>query len=148
MATAGSRWDVVMSRNAGFSDQVVVEKVNSIKFNLWKAQYMKSDPDYLSCKKKECKRYQNGKCTATTCSGSIKFHVINIRRDIEFVFFSGGFLKPCIVGRSTPVGFANPKKPLFGHVSSTDSTGTSMRLTWVSGDKEPQQVQYGGGKTR
>lgn len=22
-----------------------------------------------------------------------------------------------------------------------------MRLTWVSGDKQPQQVQYGGGKS-
>jgi len=22
-----------------------------------------------------------------------------------------------------------------------------MRLTWVSGDKEPQQIQYGNGKT-
>jgi hypothetical protein len=23
-----------------------------------------------------------------------------------------------------------------------------VRLTWVSGDKEPQQVQYGNGKTQ
>ncbi|RDX65525.1 putative inactive purple acid phosphatase 27, partial [Mucuna pruriens] len=112
-----------------------------------KAQFMKNDPDYLSCKKKECKKYQNGKCVIATCSGSIQFHVINIRSDIEFVFFSGGFLKPCLVRRSTPLTFANPKKPLYGHLSSIDSTGTSMRLTWVSGDKEPQQIQYGNGKT-
>lgn len=87
---------------------------------------MKMDPDYLSCKNKECKQNQNGKSSVTTCSGSIKFHVINIRSDIEFVFFSGGFLKPCIVGRSLPLGFANPKKPLYGHLSSIDSTGTSV----------------------
>ncbi|KAL2329298.1 hypothetical protein Fmac_022725 [Flemingia macrophylla] len=99
-----------------------------------KAQYMNNDPNYLSC-------------NVTTCSGSIKFHVVNIRSEIEFVFFTGGFLNPCIVGRSTPVSFANPNKPLYGHLSSTDSTGTSMRLTWVSGDKEPQQIQYENGKT-
>lgn len=112
-----------------------------------KAQYMKNDPDYLGCKKKECKKSQNGECTVTTCSGSIQFHVVNIRSDIEFVFFSGGFLTPCMVGRSTPVSFANPKRPLYGHLSSTDSTGTSMRLTWVSGDNKLQQIQYGDGKT-
>ncbi|KAK7263945.1 hypothetical protein RJT34_31544 [Clitoria ternatea] len=112
-----------------------------------KAQYMKNDPDYLSCKKKECKKFQNGKCVVTTCSGSIKFHVVNIRSDIEFVFFSGGFLTPCVAARSTPLSFANPKKPLYGHLSSVDSTGSSMRLTWVSGDKEPQLIQYANGKT-
>ncbi|CAK8575676.1 unnamed protein product [Lathyrus sativus] len=112
-----------------------------------KAQYLKNDPDYLSCKNKECKKEQNGKCSVTTCSGSIKFHVINIRTDIEFVFFTGGFLTPYLAGRSTPLSFANPNKPLYGHLSSIDSTSISMRLTWVSGDKEPQQIQYGDGKT-
>ncbi|KAI4333044.1 hypothetical protein L6164_017899 [Bauhinia variegata] len=102
-----------------------------------KAQYMKNDPNYLSCKSK------NG----STCSGSLKFHVINIRTDIEFVFFSGGFATPCILTRSDALSFANPNKPLHGHLSSIDSTGTSMKLTWVSGDKEPQQVQYNNGKT-
>ncbi|XP_027354282.1 probable inactive purple acid phosphatase 27 [Abrus precatorius] len=112
-----------------------------------KAQYMKNDPDYLNCRNKECKKYQNGKCIVITCGGSIKFHVINIRSDIEFVFFTGGFVEPCIVGKSKPLGFANPKRPLYGHLSSIDSTGTSMRLTWVSGDREPQKVQYESGKT-
>ncbi|KAK4253781.1 hypothetical protein QN277_010413 [Acacia crassicarpa] len=112
-----------------------------------KAQYMKNDPDYLSCKNQECKKSENGKCTVTTCSGSIKFHVINIRTDIEFVFFSGGFSIPCILSRSTPLSFANPNKPLYGHISSIDSSGTSMRATWVSGDNQPQQLQYADGKT-
>ncbi|XP_054813737.1 probable inactive purple acid phosphatase 27 [Prosopis cineraria] len=112
-----------------------------------KAQYMKNDPNYLSCKNKECKKSENGNCTVTTCSGSLKFHVINIRTDIEFVFFSGGFSNPCILSRSTPLSFANPLKPLYGHISSIDSSGTSMRVIWVSGDKEPQQVQYADGKT-
>jgi len=132
---------------------------------------MKNDPNYLPCKNKECKKFQGGKCVNSTCSGSIRFHVINIRSDIEFVFFSNGFVRPCLVGRSTPVSFANPKRPLYGHLSSIDSSGTSvsmtllfllqifsvlyshifdlelqMRLTWVSGDKQPQQIQYGKGK--
>ncbi|XP_031284818.1 probable inactive purple acid phosphatase 27 [Pistacia vera] len=112
-----------------------------------KAQFMSKDPDYLSCKKQECKKYNNGECVVTTCSGSITFHVINIRTDIEFVFFAAGFETPCILSRSKPINFANANKPLYGHISSTDSTGTSMRLTWVSGDKEPQKVQYGDGKS-
>jgi len=61
-----------------------------------------------------------------TCSGSLKFHVINIRTEIEFVFFAGGFDIPCILTRSNPVKFANPKQPLYGHLSSIDSTGTSV----------------------
>ncbi|KAL5760345.1 hypothetical protein ACOSQ2_019183 [Xanthoceras sorbifolium] len=112
-----------------------------------KGQYVNNDPDYLSCKKKECKKYSNGKCEVTTCTGSIKFHVINIRTDIEFVFFAGGFDTPCILTRTNPVNFANPNHPLHGHLSSIDSTGTSMRVTWVSGDQEPQKVQYGDGKS-
>ncbi|KAG6630331.1 hypothetical protein CIPAW_13G010400 [Carya illinoinensis] len=111
-----------------------------------KAQYMSNDPDYLNCTKKECKKYKHGKCVKSTCSGSLRFHVINIRTDIEFVFFAGGFETPCVLTRSNPLNFANANQPLYGHLSSIDSTGTSMRLTWVSGDKAPQQVQYGDGK--
>ncbi|KAL6130007.1 hypothetical protein ACLB2K_068389 [Fragaria x ananassa] len=115
-----------------------------------KATYMSTDPDYLSCKKKECKKYQNGtsQCAVSTCSGSLTFHVINIRTDIEFVLFSGGFELPCILKRANPLKFANPNKPLYGHLSSIDSTGTAMKLTWVSGDDKPQQVQYGNGKSQ
>ncbi|KAJ7982290.1 Purple acid phosphatase [Quillaja saponaria] len=115
-----------------------------------KAAFMSNDPGYLSCKKNECKalsKLDKGKCRVTTCSGSLSFHVINIRTDIEFVLFAGGFENPCILAKSNPLSFSNPKKPLYGHISSIDSTGTSMRLTWVSGDKEPQQAQYGNGKT-
>ncbi|KAF9595166.1 hypothetical protein IFM89_037595 [Coptis chinensis] len=68
--------------------------------------------------------------------------------DIEFVFFTGGFNTPCVLTRSGAVNFANPNAPLYGHLSSIDSTGSSMKLTWVSGDKEPQQVQYGDGKSQ
>ncbi|PSS26490.1 Inactive purple acid phosphatase 27 precursor [Actinidia chinensis var. chinensis] len=113
-----------------------------------KAQYVSNDPNYLSCKKKECQKYDNGKCVVSTCSGSLSFHVINIRTDIEFVFFAGGFETPCILSRSVPLKFLNPEKPLYGHLSSVDSTGSSMRVTWVSGDKDPQQVQYGNGKSQ
>ncbi|XP_062175489.1 probable inactive purple acid phosphatase 27 isoform X2 [Alnus glutinosa] len=112
-----------------------------------KAMYMKNDPGYLSCKKKQCKKHSKGKCVVTSCSGALTFHVINIRTDIEFVFFGGGFETPCVFSRSGPISFANPEKPLYGHISSIDSTGRSMRLTWVSGNMEPQQVQYGDGKT-
>ena len=38
--------------------------INVVQSDLRKtqAQYMKNDPNYLSCKKKECKTFQNGKC--------------------------------------------------------------------------------------
>ena len=93
------------------------------------SQFMKNDPNYMSCKNKECKKYEKGKCVVSTCSGSIQFHVVNIRSDIEFVLFSNGFIRPCLVGRSTPLKFANPKSPLHGHLSSIDSSGTSVRTT-------------------
>ncbi|CAI9765012.1 unnamed protein product [Fraxinus pennsylvanica] len=112
-----------------------------------KAQYVRNDPDYLSCKKKECKKKVNGKCVLSTCGATLSFHVINIRTDIEFVLFSGGFLTPCILRRSQPLTFANPNKPLYGHISSTDSTSKSMRVTWVSGNQQSQLVQYGNGKS-
>ncbi|KAJ8635668.1 hypothetical protein MRB53_009935 [Persea americana] len=112
-----------------------------------KGQYMSTDPAYLKCEKRECKKYEKGVCVVTTCSGSLTFHVINIRTDIEFVYFGGGFQTPCILKRSSPVSFANPQMPLYGHLSSVDSTGKSMKLTWVSGDNKPQQVQYAGGKS-
>ncbi|XP_043692982.1 uncharacterized protein LOC122643427 [Telopea speciosissima] len=111
-----------------------------------KAQFLSNDPDYLGCKKQECKRYTKGICVLKTCVGSVTFHVINIRTAIEFVLFTGGFENPCIFRRTGSVNFANPKSPLYGHLSSIDSTGESMRLTWVSGEQQPQQVQYGDGK--
>ena len=88
--------------------------------------YMSSDPGYLSCKKKQCKKYSKGKCIVPTCSGALTFHVINIRTDIEFVYFGGGFETPCIFSRSGPISFANPNQPLYGHISSVDSTGKSV----------------------
>lgn len=88
---------------------------------------MSNDPDYLSCKKQECKKYKkNGECQIKTCSGSLVFHVVNIRTDIEFVFFGGGFATPCIFSRSNPLNFANANQPLYGHLSSSDSSGTSV----------------------
>ncbi|KAF3437455.1 hypothetical protein FNV43_RR20208 [Rhamnella rubrinervis] len=114
-----------------------------------KGMYMTNDPDYLSCKNKDCQKYDKyGKCELTTCSGTLQFHVINIRTDIEFVFFGGGFGTPCVFARSNPISFANPNKPLYGHLSSIDSTATSMRLTWVSGDEKPQKVEYASGKSQ
>ncbi|XP_062205277.1 probable inactive purple acid phosphatase 1 [Phragmites australis] len=73
--------------------------------------------------------------------------VVNFRTDVEFVLFSGGFKTPCVLERSGALQFANPAIPLYGHLSSTDSKATSMRLTWVSGDGKPQPVQYGGGNS-
>ncbi|KAL0435149.1 UNVERIFIED_CONTAM: hypothetical protein Sradi_0222800 [Sesamum radiatum] len=91
------------------------------------AQYVSNDPDYLNCSKKECKKYdESGECVLTTCGAALSFHVINIRTDIEFVLFGGGFQTPCILKRSLPLAFANPNNPLHGHISSTDSTGTSV----------------------
>ncbi|KAK4775105.1 hypothetical protein SAY86_010040 [Trapa natans] len=114
-----------------------------------KAQYLSNDPDYLSCRKKECKQSNDdGVCLVTTCSASLSFHVINLRTDIEFVLFTGGFVTPCVLKRTSAVSFANPKQPLYGHLSSIDSTGTSMRVTWISGDGGAQQVQYKNGSSQ
>ncbi|XP_051134531.1 probable inactive purple acid phosphatase 27 [Andrographis paniculata] len=112
-----------------------------------KAQYVSNDPEYLNCSKQECKKHVAGKCVLSTCGATLTFHVINIRTDIEFVMFGGGFQTPCILKRSGAMSFAKPNKPLYGHLSSIDSTGTSMRVTWVSGDRKPQQVNYANGKT-
>nr|CAB3478586.1 unnamed protein product [Digitaria exilis] len=115
-----------------------------------KAQYLTRDPGYLGCKNATCqkkKRGASGGCRVRTCAATLTFHVVNFRTDVEFVLFSGGFRTPCLLKRSSALRFANPASPLYGHLSSTDSTATSMRLTWVSGDGRPQQVQYGAGKS-
>ncbi|KAL9662943.1 hypothetical protein QQ045_027778 [Rhodiola kirilowii] len=117
-----------------------------------KAQYLKNDPDYLGCKKKAFKEDEmNSHDNAfwnRRCSATLSFHVVNIRTDIEFILFGNGFLTPCIRARSSPIVFANPKMPMYGHLSSVDSTATSMKLTWVSGDSTPQNVQFGDGKSQ
>ncbi|KAB1228219.1 putative inactive purple acid phosphatase 27 [Morella rubra] len=110
-----------------------------------KAQYVSNDPNYLSCANTQC---QDDACLIVTCIGTLTFHTVNIRTDIAFVFFTGGFDTPCILTSSSPLNFANPNMPLYGHLSSVDSSGASMRLTWVSGDQAPQQVQYGGGMSQ
>jgi hypothetical protein len=87
---------------------------------------MKNDPGYLGCKKTQCKKHSKGKCIVTSCSGALTFHVINIRTDIKFVFFGGGFVTPCVFSKSGPINFANPEKPLYGQISSIDSTRRSV----------------------
>ncbi|XP_038690629.1 probable inactive purple acid phosphatase 27 isoform X4 [Tripterygium wilfordii] len=109
-----------------------------------KSQPVKNDRDYLTCGDKECYKYQKNICLYETCSATLKFHVVNIRTSIAFVLFGGGFSKPCFLAKSQTVRFVNPKKPLYGHVSSVGSRGTKMRVTWVSGDFLPQEVQYEG----
>ncbi|XP_023529683.1 probable inactive purple acid phosphatase 27 [Cucurbita pepo subsp. pepo] len=108
-----------------------------------KAAYLRSDPDYLRCKKSECRVRSGGRCLQKTCNATLSFHVINFRTDVEFALFGGGFATPCLLLRSQPRTFQNPNAPLYGLLSATDSTGTSMRLSWVSGDKNPQQLKYG-----
>ncbi|CAK9311464.1 unnamed protein product [Citrullus colocynthis] len=108
-----------------------------------KAVYLKTDPEYLKCKQRECKKRVGNNCIIETCNATVSFHVINFRTDVEVALFGGGFITPCLYLRSHPLSFLNPNAPLYGHLSCTDSTSTSMRLSWVSGDKNPQQVQYG-----
>ncbi|GMH02520.1 hypothetical protein Nepgr_004359 [Nepenthes gracilis] len=110
-----------------------------------KAQYVSNDPGYLSCQNSAC---QDSSCLIKTCSGSVTFHYTNIRTDLIFVFFAGGVKTPCILATTQPIQFANPASPLYGHLSSIDSTATSMTLTWVSGDQAPQQVLYGNNQSQ
>ena len=92
-----------------------------------RAQYLKNDPSYLSCQNKVCKeKDEEGNCAVETCTATLTFHVVNFRTDVEFVFFIGGFKTPCILKRTQPIRFANPSMPLYGQLSSIDSTGTSV----------------------
>jgi acid phosphatase type 7 len=141
------------------------------------AQYLTSNPGYMGYKNAGCgKRDASGSCQARTCAATLTFHVVNFRTNVEFALFSGGFRTPCLLKRSGALQFTNPAKPLYGHLSSrlrgyisednfprrlTVSSFflflqihhlgffclSQMRLTWVSGDGKPQQVQYGGGKS-
>jgi acid phosphatase type 7 len=94
------------------------------------AQYLTSDPGYMGCKNTGCgKRDASGACQARTCAATLTFHVVNFRTDVEFVLFSGGFRSPCVLKRSGTIRFADPAKPLYGHLSSTDSNATSVSKT-------------------
>lgn len=109
-----------------------------------KYKFLNTDPEYISCGKPTCEVSAGSRCFVQTCSGSVSFRLINIRTDVFFVFFTGGLALPCVINASSALSFANPKSPLYGHLSSVDSTGTQMRVTWVSGDSSPQQVKYNG----
>lgn len=111
-----------------------------------KFQFLLADPDYLTCKKKQCHRSIGRWCLWSTCSGTIFARVVNIRTDIRIMFFGGGLDFPCMLANSELLKFANPRAPLYGHLSSVDSSSTVMRLTWISGDGKPQYVHYGDGK--
>ncbi|KAH9290758.1 hypothetical protein KI387_034875, partial [Taxus chinensis] len=110
-----------------------------------KSQFMKNDPLYKSCKKSRCQKKKGKRCVVKTCSGSVTFHIVNIRTEIEFVLFRGGYEHPCILHRSQPLKFSNPNMPLYAHLSAIDSTGSSMKVTWISGSNTSQYVQYGPG---
>jgi hypothetical protein len=109
-----------------------------------KYQFVSADPQYLSCGNSQCQNEVLDQCLVKTCNGSVTFRIINIRTDVVFVLFTGGLDVPCVLETSNALSFANPSSPLYGHLSSLDSTGTSMRLTWVSGDGNPQELYYNG----
>lgn len=108
---------------------------------------IKDDPAYLGCKKRVCLRRLGGLCVVRSCQAVLTFELINVRTDIKFVLFTGGFSAPCVLTHSEPLSFANPNQPLYGHLSLVDSSGTSVKLTWISGDSQPQNVIYGNGKS-
>ncbi|KAG0567486.1 hypothetical protein KC19_7G138400 [Ceratodon purpureus] len=110
-----------------------------------KFKFLESDPGYVPCSNPTCQQMVAGVCVIQTCSGSVSFRLINIRTDLTFVFFSGGLTSPCVITATAPLSFANPKSPLSAHIAAVDSTGTQMRVTWVSGSNIPQLVAYTGG---
>lgn len=107
-----------------------------------KSQFLKSDPSYRACIENSLQKAGKG-FEPKTCNASITFHVINIRTDIEFVLLSDGYENPCVLRRSAILKFSNPNMPLYAHLSSVDSTGSSMKVTWISGSNTTQFVKYG-----
>ncbi len=89
-------------------------------------QFVSADPQYLSCGNSQCQKQVLDQCLVKTCNGSITFRIINIRTDVVFVLFTGGLDVPCVLETSNALSFANPSSPLYGHLSSLDSTGTSV----------------------
>ncbi|KAH7415902.1 hypothetical protein KP509_14G065200 [Ceratopteris richardii] len=85
-------------------------------------------------------------CVARSCQATLAFDILNIRTDIKFVLFTGGFSSPCVLAESKPLSFENPNQPLYGHLSVVGSSGTSVKLRWVSGHADPQLVNYASGK--
>lgn len=91
-------------------------------------KFLSTDPEYISCGKTNCEVTVGSNCLVQSCSGSVSFRLINIRTDVFFVFFTGGLALPCVINTSSTLSFANPKSPLYGHLSSVDSTGTQVGL--------------------
>ncbi|CAN0917162.1 Probable inactive purple acid phosphatase 27 [Linum grandiflorum] len=139
----------ILSKGSSLDHQhaILVMQYQDLCKRQWEGQLVSSDGEYLGCKKKQCQKSNGTICSVSTCNATITFHVVNFRTDVEFVFFTGGFDAPCILSRSGPFKFANPNQPLYSHISSVDSSATSMKVTWVSGSDESQQVKYGDGHT-
>ena len=92
-------------------------------------QFLKDDPTYMKCSTQKCSKRILGVCVVRSCSGSLTFDIINIRTDIKFVFFTGGFHAPCVLAYTSPLSFANPNQPLYGHLSLVDSSGMTVRFS-------------------
>lgn len=95
--------------------------------DLLQYKFLNSDPGYVPCSTPKCEVGVAGNCLVQTCAATVSFRMINIRSDLTFVLFSGGLATPCVIAATAPVGFANPKSPLYGHLSSVDSTGAQVR---------------------
>eukprot|EP00743_Colponemidia_sp_Colp-15_P003277 GILK01003539.1.p1 GENE.GILK01003539.1~~GILK01003539.1.p1 ORF type:complete len:603 (+),score=98.53 GILK01003539.1:41-1849(+) len=80
-----------------------------------------------------------------TGSGALNFTLLNMRDDYNFVMFSGGTTAPVAIAISNRVSFTPSimNAPQQVHLSLADSSGTSMRVTWVSKNQNRPYVKYG-----
>lgn len=78
-------------------------------------------------------------------SGSIRFHLINIRSQFIFAFLRNGTDYPILVATSEVVRFSNPDAPSQGRLA-LHTLPDHMRVMWHGGGNVSNMIAYGTAK--
>ncbi|XP_062502844.1 uncharacterized protein LOC134179856 [Corticium candelabrum] len=129
-------------QTSGSFVQVTWSGVSKPSKHDWIGVYAPREADYT---KKAPIKYQYAHASSTHMShgfGSLRFHMVNMRTDIGFVFFRHGIHHPAVASVSNRVIFQNPNEPLQIHLALTHNPRT-ISVSWVSGAVSNPQVKWG-----
>ena len=64
--------------------------------------------------------------------GSLRYQLVNMRADVQFVFFRGGMAAPVALAFSNKVAFRNYNEPRAPRLALLGNSAKAMQLSWTS----------------